>query len=138
MEERGDARFGAADGYTGKALMGLQELEAGGAFDAVGLVGEVFGDFVLGLGDELGGSGGRGGAEVGGEVGDGEVGFVADGGDNGKFAGDDGAGNTLGVEGGEVFEGAAAAGEDDEVDKSGSIEFGESGFNLGWRGIALD
>ena len=42
----------------------------------------MLGDFVLGLGDELGGGRGSGSAEVGGEVGDGEVGFVADGGDD--------------------------------------------------------
>ena len=86
VNERGDARFGAADGQAGEALVGLQKLEAGGAFETVGLVGEMLGDLVLGFGDELGGGGGRGGAEVGGEVGDGEVGFVADGGDDGESA----------------------------------------------------
>ena len=85
VQKRGDAGLGAADGQAGEALAGLQELEAGGAFETVGLVGEVLGDLVLGFGDELGGGGGRGGAEVGGEVGDGEVGFVADGGDDGEL-----------------------------------------------------
>ena len=116
MQERGDAGLGAADGHAGEALTGLEKLEARGTFEAVLLVGQVLGDLVLGFGDELGGGGGRGGAEVGGEVGDGEVGFVADGGDNGELAGDDGAGNAFGVEGGKVFKRAAAAGEDDEVD----------------------
>ena len=86
MQKRGDARLGAADGQAGEALAGLQELEAGGALEAVGVGGEMLGDLVLGLGDELGGGGGSGGAEVGGEVGDGEVGFMADGGDDGKAA----------------------------------------------------
>ena len=35
----------------------------------------------------------------------------------GSARGDDGAGDALGVEGGQVFERAAAAGEDDEVDE---------------------
>ena len=73
-------------------------------------------DAVLGGGDELGGGGGRGGAEVGDEVGDGEVGLVADGGDDGELGGGDGAGEGLVVEAGEVFEGASAAGDEDEVD----------------------
>ena len=118
VEERGDAGFGAADGQAGEALVGLKELEAGGALETVGLVGEVLGDLVLGFGDELGGGGRGGGAEVGGEVGDGEVGFVADGGDDGEAGGDDGAGDALGVEGGKIFERATAAGEDDEIDKA--------------------
>ena len=116
VEKRGHAGLGAADGETGEALVGLKELEAAGAFETVGLVGEMLGDFVLGLGDELGGGGGRGGAEVGGEVGDGEVGLVADGGDDGELGGDDGAGDAFGVEGGEIFKRASAPGEDDEVD----------------------
>ena len=113
VEERGDAGLGATDGDTGEALARLEKLKAGGAFEAVLLVGEVLGDFVLGFCDEFGGGGGRGGTEVGNEVGDGEVGFVADGGDDGELAGDDGAGDALGVEGGEVFERSAATGEDD-------------------------
>ena len=118
MEKRGDTGFGAADGYAGEALAGLEELETGGAVKAMRLVGKVLGDFVLSFSDEFGGGGGRGGTEVGGEVGNGEVGFVADGGDDGELAGDDGAGDALGVEGGEVFKRATAAGEDDEIDEA--------------------
>ncbi len=118
VQERGDARLGAADGQAVEALAGLKELEAGGALETVGVGGDVLGELVLGFGDELGGGGRSGGAEVGGEVGDGEVGFVADGGDDGETGGDDGAGDALGVEGGEVFKRAAAAGQDDEVDEA--------------------
>ena len=71
---------------------------------------------MLGGGDEFGGGGGGGSAEVGDEVGDGEVGLVADGGDDGELGGGDGAGEGLVVEAGEVFDGAAAAGDEDEVD----------------------
>ena len=70
---------------------------------------------MLGGGDELGGGRWGGGAEVGDEVGDGEVGLVADGGDDGQMRGGDGAGEGLVVEGGEVFDGASAAGDEDEV-----------------------
>jgi hypothetical protein len=59
-------------------------LEADGAVDAGGEGGDALFDAVLGGGDELGGGGGGGGAEVGDEVGDGEVGLVADGGDDGE------------------------------------------------------
>ena len=143
VEERGDAGLGAGDGQVGEALAGLQELEADGAGKTVELGGQVLGDFVLGFGDELGGGGWGGGAEVGGEVGDGEVGFMADGGDDGKARGGDGAGDALGVEGGQVFKRAAAAGEDDDVDEgwgvgAGGVEAGEGGFDFGGGLVALD
>ncbi len=44
---------------------------------------------------------------------------MADGGDDGELAGGDGAGQGLVVEGGEVFEGAAASCDDDEVNSVG-------------------
>ena len=84
VKKRGDAGFGAGDGDAGEALAGLKELEVAAAFQAGIEAGEVLCDAVLGLGDELGGGGRRGRAQVGDEVGDGEVGFVADGGDDGK------------------------------------------------------
>ena len=67
--------------------MSLQELESGGAVQTMRLLGDVLCDFVLGLGDKLGGGGRRRRAKVGDEVGNGEVGFVANGGDDGEFAG---------------------------------------------------
>ena len=76
MQQRGDARLGAADGQPCEALAGLQKLEARGALQAMRLRRQMLGDFVLRLGDELGRGGGRGRAQVGGEVGDGEVGFM--------------------------------------------------------------
>ncbi len=79
------------------------QLEACGAFESMRLRGEVIGDFVLGFGDELGGCRWCWGAKIGNEIGDGEVGFVADGGDDGELGGDDGSGYALGIEGGEVF-----------------------------------
>ncbi len=73
-------------------------------------------DAVLGGGDEFGGGGGCGSAQVGDEVRDGEVGLVADGGDGGQRGCGDGAGESFVVEAGEIFDGAAAAGDEDEVD----------------------
>jgi len=84
MEKHGDAALGAVGRRgAGEALPGLEKLEACGALEAMLIRGEVLGDLVLRLGDELGGCGRRGCAEVGGEVGDGEVGLVADGRNNG-------------------------------------------------------
>ena len=45
----------------------------------------MLGDLVLGFGNQLGGGGRRGSAQVGDEVGDGEVGLVADGGNDGNW-----------------------------------------------------
>jgi len=128
--------------------MSLEELETGGAIKTVRLLGEVLGDFVLRLGDELGGGGRGRSAEVGGEVGDGEVGFVADGGDDGEFAGGNRTGDALAVEGSEIFKRTAAAGEDDKVDQGRAVEGGvvevgivqeiDGGFDFGRGLLALD
>ena len=63
----------------------------------------------FGADDELGGRGGRGRAQIGDKIGDGEIGFVADGGDNGHFRCANGAGDCFFVEGPQIFERAAAA-----------------------------
>jgi len=141
-QERGHARLGTVCGQAGEALAGIEKLKADGAIEPVGLVGEVLGDLVLDLGDELSGGGGRGGAEVGDKVGDGEVGFMADGGNDGEGGCGDGASDALGVEGGEVFKRSAAAGEDDDVDvedagDAGRVEQGDRRFNFGRSLVAL-
>ena len=63
-----------------------------------------------GADDHLGRGGRRGGAEVGDEIGDGDVGLVSDGGDNGNRRGGNSAGDGFFVEGPEVFERAARRG----------------------------
>ncbi len=68
-----------------EALAGVKDVEASGSMDAVFEGEDALLDAVLGSGDELGCGGGGGGAEVGDEVGDGEVGLMADGGDDGEF-----------------------------------------------------
>ena len=100
-------------------LARLHELVADGAADT-GVEGlDALLDAVLGGGDELGCGGGCGSAEIGDEVRNGEVGLVANGGDDRERGGGDGAGEGLVVEAGEVFNGTAAAGDEDEIDRGG-------------------
>jgi len=138
VDAGGEALTGAGESWAGESFAKLEELEAGGAVEAAAEVGEVVADAVLGFGDELGGGGGGGGAEVGDEIGDGEVGFVADGGDDGEAGGGDGAGDAFGVEGGEVFQRPSAAGEDDEIREFVEVDEGECGFDFGGGGFALN
>src|SRR5437667_8485385 len=72
-------------------------------------VGNMFIEFTACLHDKFRGGAGSGGANVRDEVGDGEIGFVADAGDDGNFRIEDGAGDDLFVEGPEILDGAAAA-----------------------------
>ena len=121
VQQRGHAAFGAAHGQAGEALAGLQQLEARGAVQAVRLLGQVLGNLVLRLGDQLGGGRGRGRAQVGDKIGDGEVGFVTYGGDHGKAARCNGAGHALAVEGGQVLQRSAAAGEHNHVHQADGV-----------------
>lgn len=95
-------------------------------------------EFVLGADDQLGGGAGGRGAEVGNEVGNGEINFVADGGDCRDAGPGEGAGDDFFVEGPEVFEGAAPAGDDDDVDEVEGVELVDGGGNLGGGTVALD
>ena len=122
---------------TGEAFAQAHQLEARGTLETMRLIGQVIGDFVLGLSDEFSGGGWRGSAEVGNKVGDGEVGFVTDRGYDGELRCEDGARQALGVEGGQVFKGSATAGNDDEVDEARAVELGEGGFDFGRGGITL-
>ena len=126
-------------GEGGEALAREHELVADGAAYA-GVEGlDALLDAVLRGGDEFGGGGGSGGAQVGDEVRDGEVSLVADGGDGGKRRGGDGAGEGFVVEAGEVFDGAAAAGDEDEVDAVRvGVEEADAGDNGGGASGALN
>ena len=55
MNQGGDTCFGAADGEVPEALSGVEELKSNGAGEPLILRGKMLGNFVLGLGDELGG-----------------------------------------------------------------------------------
>ena len=76
--------------------------------------------FLAGRGDQLGGGAGGGCAQIGYEVGDGEVGLVADGGNDGDFRAGDGSGEDFLVKVPEVFEGTSAAPDDQDFGFWGS------------------
>ena len=87
--------------------------------------------------------GGRGGgrALVGDHVGNTEVHFVPDGGDDGQFAGGDSPGDYFFVEGPEILDRAAASGQDDGLEAQGPrapVEGQERPRHLGGRPPPLD
>ena len=97
-------------------------------------------DELLGGGDgEFGRFAGGGGANVGGEVTQGDVDFVADGGDDGDSRGEDGPDDRFFVERPQVLDTAAAAGDDDTVGRVGQhVDHGDSPGDLHGRPGALD
>ncbi len=109
------------DGDAGKALAAEDDLVADSAVGAGFERGDPLLDAVLGSGNEFGGGGGGGRAQIGDEVGYGEVGLVADRRDDGELRRGNGAGEGFVVEAGEVFDGAAAAGDEDEVGLLGML-----------------
>ena len=94
---------------------------------------------------QFGGSGGRGRAQVGGKVGEGDVGFVADAADDGDAALRDGADEVGMVEAPQVFEAAAATDEQEGVAFVSAVggfdlrdEFGCGAFALYGAGVEDD
>ena len=65
--------------------------------------------------DQFGGRGRRGSAQIGNEINDREVGFVANGGDDGNIHLGDCASKTFMVERGQIFGASTAASNDDDV-----------------------
>src|SRR5207253_2626871 len=84
--------------------------------------GDVLVKFAARLDNQFGGGGRRGSADIGNKIGDSEIGFVADAGDDRDFGSEDGARDDFFVEGPQIFHGAAAAREDEHVDEFPSIE----------------
>jgi hypothetical protein len=60
-------------------------------------------EFAARLHDQLGGGGRSGGSNIGDKIGDGEIGFVANARDYGKFGCGDGAGDFFFIEGPQIF-----------------------------------
>ena len=89
------------------------------------------------LDDQLSGGGRSGGAYVGNEIGDGEVGFVADARNDGDGAGGDGPGHFFFVERPEIFERATATREDQHVDYLLTVEVFDGANDLGRRAFTL-
>ena len=130
------ARGAQQAGQVWQAAFGALQAQAAFLHHAVQRAGEpgplllqVGGDFHATRHGEFGGSGGGGGAAVGGEVDQGGVGFVADGGDQRDGAGRRRAHHGFVVEGHQVFEAATAAGDDDHVwprNGAAGLEAGEA------------
>src|SRR6267154_2264341 len=112
----------ATAGKFVNAAAELQQAVAHQAGERFLQVGDVLVKFAASLHHDLGGSGRSGGANVGDEIGDGEIGFVADAGNYRNFGGEDGARHLFFVEGPQIFERAAAAREDQHIDHSLAIE----------------
>ncbi len=111
----GAAAFEGAFGGV-NFLAGALEFYAEKALGAVVEVSNFLAAGAGAFGDQLGGGAGGSGAEVGDEIANGKIDFVADGADDGEAGVEDGAGDFFFVEGPEVFEAAAAAGDEDEVE----------------------
>ena len=126
------------DTNAGKGVGRMHQAIAGSTVNTLVERVNAISDIVQGGGDELGGHGGRWSAEVGDEVCNSEIGFVANGGNDGKLGFENGFGEELGVEGGEVFERTTAAGNDDDVDGAGAVEVGDAGGDFGGSGLTLN
>src|SRR5688572_28832719 len=68
------------------------------------------------FGDDLGGSAGGGGTDIGNEVADGEIDFVSDGRNDRDGGLINGASDDFFVEGPEILEAAAATGEENQIE----------------------
>ncbi len=101
--------------YPGKTLAAEDDLVADGAVGAGFERGDALLDAMLGGGDEFGGSGGGRRAQVGDEVGDGEVGLVPNRRDDREFGCRDGAGEGFVVEACEVLDRPATPGNENQV-----------------------
>ena len=113
-----------------------------GGEDALGEIGEGAGELLVnGLavgGEALGGIGGSGGAQVGDEIGEGFVDFVADAGDDRQATSGDGAHEEFVIKDSEVIGAAATSQDNDGVEVSALIEEVEGGDDLVDGGEALD
>ena len=119
------------------AAGGFEQAVTHQAGEIVAQVGEVLVEFAAGLQDEFGGGGRGGGAHIGDEIGDGEIGFVADAGDYRDCGIEDGARDDLFVEGPQIFEGAAAPRQNQHVDRDFLIEVFQSFDDFGGGAFAL-
>ncbi len=83
----------AAGGKFVDALAEIEKTVTDEAGERFSQIGDVFIELAAGLDDEFGGGGGRGSANIGDKIRDGEIGFVADAGDDGNLGSSDGASN---------------------------------------------
>src|SRR5579859_4553589 len=119
-----------------------QQPVARGAIEPLMQVCQMFRQAVLGFDYQLRRCGRRRRAQVSNKIGNGEIGFMANGGNYWKRESGDATGERFIVEGSQIFYRAAAAGNDDDVDVLRAIEifhagryFGRSGFTLHLSGV---
>lgn len=116
---------------------------AAGPDKAVPDDGEGFPKADPGLSQNLGRCAGGGRPEIGDEVGDGEINFVPDGGDHRYGRGPNGTGQGLIVEGPEILETSAAAGQKDDINRDvegcgNAVQECDPTGKLGGSAFALD
>ena len=119
------------------AMLPLGEMKAHLLRDAPGVFGNVPLEFVAGAHHDFGGGRGRRRAQVGDEIGDGEIGFVADAGDDGNYGFGNRAGHRLFVESPQIFERASAAGQNQHVDSFDAVEIPQGLHDFHRRAGAL-
>src|SRR5580704_3051772 len=121
-------------------MLPLREMKAHLLRDAPGVFGNVPLEFVAGADHDFGGGRGRRSAQVGDKIGDGEIGFVADAGDDRNYGFGNRAGNRLFVESPQIFERASAAGQNQHVDGFDAVEIpqGLHDFHRRARALNLD
>ena len=86
----------------------------------------------LGDGAQLGGSRGRGGSQIGTKIRDGEIGFMADTADHRHLAGHDGTGQSLVIEGPQIFHRPTATHQQNHVDVRPVLQRVQCPNQLGW------
>ncbi len=126
------------DSYAGHGLRGLHEAITNCANQALIEGVDAVRDFVESSRDEFGSGRRSGSAQVRDEVGNGEVGLMADRRDDRNVRICDGLGKEFRIKRREVFERASATCNDDDVDRSGPVEICNAGADLGCRSLALN
>src|SRR3984957_13666630 len=121
-------------------MLPLGEMKTHLLRDAPGVFGNVPLEFVAGADHDFGGGRGRRRAQVGDKIGDGEIGFMADAGDDGNYGFGNRAGHRLFVESPQIFEGTSAAGQNQHVDGFDAVEIpqGLHDFHRRARALNLD
>lgn len=123
--EEVEAGDGSGEGFAGgecvDGVAGVAQPVAELLCEPIVVVGECGAEVVLMRGDEFGGGGGGCGADIGDEIADCDIHLVPDGADDRDAAGGDGAGDVFLIEGPEIFERAAAASDDEDVERSEAL-----------------
>ena len=131
------AARGAMQIEIAQPVAGLQQAVTQELGDLFAQIAKVRVELLARADDHLRGGGRRGSADIGGEIRDGEVGLMADAGDDGNRAGDNGASDGLFVKSPQVFQRAAAARQDQNVGKLLAVEIADGLHDFAGSAIAL-